>query len=159
MHLFLAALGLHCCMQAFSSFSERGPCSSCSVQASHCGDFSCCRSQALGCTHGLSYSVEYGIFPDQESNLCLLHWQLDSKPLDHQGSPKLHFLNSISIVEVELIEFSRYLLGRYCPPFAHSSLQGPGAHYNPWLWKRQGLLRFYEATGLVAGQPLTLFRL
>ena len=25
------------------------------------------------------------------------------------------------------IEFSRYLLGRYRPSFAHSSLQGPGA--------------------------------
>ena len=31
------------------------------------------------------------------------------------------------MVEIELIEFSRYLLGRYCPSFAHSSLQGPGA--------------------------------
>ena len=27
------------------------------------------------------------IFPIQGSNLCLLHWQMDSLPLSHQGSP------------------------------------------------------------------------
>ena len=29
-----------------------------------------------------------GIFPTQGLNLCLLHWQADSVPLSHQGSPK-----------------------------------------------------------------------
>ena len=29
------------------------------------------------------------IFPDQGSNPCPLHWQVDSLPLDHQGSPGL----------------------------------------------------------------------
>ena len=28
-----------------------------------------------------------GIFPSQGSNPCLLHWQADSLPLRHQGSP------------------------------------------------------------------------
>ena len=28
-----------------------------------------------------------GIFPTQRSNLRLLHWQVDSFPLSHQGSP------------------------------------------------------------------------
>ena len=28
-----------------------------------------------------------GIFPTQGLNLCLLHWQADSLPLGHQGSP------------------------------------------------------------------------
>ena len=32
----------------YSSFGEQGLLSSCSVQASHCGGFSCCRAQALG---------------------------------------------------------------------------------------------------------------
>ena len=27
------------------------------------------------------------IFPGQESNSCPLHWQADSQPVDHQGSP------------------------------------------------------------------------
>ena len=30
-----------------------------------------------------------GIFPDQGPNPCLLHWQADSLPLSHQGSPIL----------------------------------------------------------------------
>ena len=37
--------------------------------------------------HGLSCSLVCGIFPDQGSNLCLLHWQAVSLPLSHQGSP------------------------------------------------------------------------
>ena len=27
-------------------------------------------------------------------NLCLLYWQTDSSPLDHQGSPKMHFYHT-----------------------------------------------------------------
>ena len=41
--------------------------------------------------HGLSCSVACGIFPDQGSNPCPLHWQADSQPLRHQGSPILFF--------------------------------------------------------------------
>ena len=37
--------------------------------------------------HGLSCSTACGIFPDQGSNPCPLHWQADSQPLRHQGSP------------------------------------------------------------------------
>ena len=39
--------------------------------------------------HGLSCSAAWGIFPDQGSNPCPLHWQADSQPLRHQGSPCL----------------------------------------------------------------------
>ena len=42
--------------------------------------------------HGPSCSAACGIFPDQGSNLCLLHWQADSQPLRHQGSPLSLFL-------------------------------------------------------------------
>ena len=35
----------------------------------------------------LSRPAACGIFPDQRSNPRLLHWQADSLPLDHQGSP------------------------------------------------------------------------
>ena len=37
--------------------------------------------------HGLSCSEACGLLPDQGSNSTLLHWQVDSQPLDHQGSP------------------------------------------------------------------------
>lgn len=51
-YLFLAALGLHFCKRAFSSFGERRLLSSCDAQASHCDGVSPCRAQALG-VHGL----------------------------------------------------------------------------------------------------------
>ena len=42
--------------------------------------------------HGPSCSVACGVFPDQGSNPCPLHWQADSQPLRHQGSPMPMFL-------------------------------------------------------------------
>ena len=42
--------------------------------------------------HGPSRSAECGILPDQGSNPCPLHWQADSQPLRHQGSPIEDFL-------------------------------------------------------------------
>ena len=47
-YLFLAVLGLHCCVRAFSSCGFWGLLSSCSAQAFHCGGFSCCRTWTLG---------------------------------------------------------------------------------------------------------------
>ena len=75
---------------AFSSCSEWGLLSSCqlfTVVASHC------RARALGTwtskvvVHGLSCSWACGIFPDQGSNSCLLHWLVVSLPLGHEGGP------------------------------------------------------------------------
>ena len=43
--------------------------------------------------HGPSCSAARGIFPDQGSDPCLLHWQADSQPLRHQGSPCSSILN------------------------------------------------------------------
>ena len=51
--------------------------------------------------HEPSCSAACGIFPDQGSNPCLLHWQADSQPLCHQGSPKtvleIHFDLMLSV--------------------------------------------------------------
>ena len=35
-----------------------------------------------------------GILPDKESNLCPLHWQVDSQSLGHQGSPRTSIFSS-----------------------------------------------------------------
>ena len=40
--------------------------------------------------HGPSRSAACGILPDQGSNACPLHWQADSQPLRHPGSPCLN---------------------------------------------------------------------
>ena len=49
------------------------------------------RAGSVIVAHGPSCSVARGIFPDQDSNPCPLHWQADSQPLRHQGSPYLLF--------------------------------------------------------------------
>ena len=46
------------------------------------------RAGSVVVAHGPSCSVACGIFPDQGSNPCPLHWQADSLPPHHQGSPK-----------------------------------------------------------------------
>ena len=54
------------------------------AQGSRCAGFSSCGSRALGAqasvvvVHGLSCSAACEIFPDQGSNPCPLHWQVDS---------------------------------------------------------------------------------
>ena len=59
-YLFLAVLGLRCCVWAFYSCGEQQLLFHCSTQASHCGGFSCCGAQTLGArisvvvAHGLS---------------------------------------------------------------------------------------------------------
>ena len=51
------------------------------------------RAGSVAVAHGPSCSATCGIFPDQGSNPCPLHWQADSQPLRHQGSPTSYFLS------------------------------------------------------------------
>ena len=98
--VFIAACGFYC------SCREQGLLSSCNAPASQCSSFSCLRAWTPGCkgfssfgswvvqstcsvvvVHRLSCSTACGIFPGQKSNPCLLHWQADSSPPSHHGSP------------------------------------------------------------------------
>ena len=45
------------------------------------------RAGSATVAHGPNRSAACGILPDQGSNPCPLHWQEDSQPLRHQGSP------------------------------------------------------------------------
>ena len=47
------------------------------------------RAGSVIVAHGPSRSAACGIFPDQGSNPCPLHWQADSQPRRHQGSPSV----------------------------------------------------------------------
>ena len=49
------------------------------------------RAGSVIVAHGPSCTAACGIFPDQGSNPCPLHWQADSQPLRHQGSPILFY--------------------------------------------------------------------
>ena len=60
----------------------------CRIFIMSCRIFSC-GAQILVVAHRVSCSEACGIFPNQGSNLCLLHWQVDSLPLSRQGSPVL----------------------------------------------------------------------
>ena len=62
------------------------------------------RAGSVVVAHGSSCSAACGIFPEQGSNPCPLHWQADSQPLRHQGSPDhvifiLHFVNLVYDVD------------------------------------------------------------
>ena len=106
--VFVAAL-------AFFWLSWAGTTFHCSVWASPCSGFFCWGAQVLGradfsslqhmgsivgvpgsvVVHGLCCSAAGGIFPDQGSNPSLPHWQADSLPLSHRGSPSQCILNKI----------------------------------------------------------------
>ena len=122
MYLFIFGYtGSSMLLGLFSSCGEWGILSSCGVRASHCGGFSCCEAEPLGCrgfrscspwaqqlwlpgsrvngsiamAHRLSCSAACGIFPDQglDPNVSCVGRQ--TLPLSHQGSPHpVHVLNA-----------------------------------------------------------------
>ena len=63
------------------------------------------RAGSVIVAQGSSCSVACGIFPDQGPNPCPLHWQADSQPLRHQGSPLLVFLISLISALIFIISF------------------------------------------------------
>ena len=88
----MTVLGLRFCARAFSSCGKWGPL----FIAARCLSLSwplllwsagSRRAGSAIVAHGPSCSVACGIFPDQGSTPCPLHWQADSQPLRHQGSP------------------------------------------------------------------------
>ena len=65
------------------------------------------RATSVIVVHRPSCSTACGIFPDQGSNPCPLHWQADSQPLHHQGSPlslfeRVLITDSISLLVIGL---------------------------------------------------------
>ena len=62
------------------------------------------RAGSVIVAHGPTCSAACGIFPDQGSNPCPLHWPADSQPLRHQGSPKLLFFKKQIIRTFEYVE-------------------------------------------------------
>ena len=71
------------------------------------------RAGSVIVAHGLSWpscSAACGIFPDQGSNPCPLHWQADSQPLRHQGSP------AHSIFDLMLLKLKPRISGSFGLP-------------------------------------------
>ena len=64
------------------------------------------RAGSVAVAHGPSCSAACGIFPDQGSNPRPLHWQADSQPLRHQGSPEfLILINVVFSIRISIIFF------------------------------------------------------
>ena len=70
--------------------------------------------------HGPSCSVACGIFPDQGSNPCRLHWQADSQPLHHQGSPIFFFFLILSCMSyLCILDINPLSLASFVNIFSH----------------------------------------
>ena len=67
------------------------------------------RAGSVIVAHGPSRSAARGILPDQGPNPYPLHWQADSQPLRHQGSPTwvlrghIQFITTINLKQVNHI--------------------------------------------------------
>ena len=132
---------------AFLLCGKWGLLSGCGAWASHCSGlssqstdsrhvgFSSCgsRRQSAGSVvvdHGLSCSLACGIFPDQGSNPCLLHWQKDSLPLSTREAwvPQFGGIFWFTPYGKGKKELHRQLFSQFCslpfflssPPPAHS---------------------------------------
>ena len=68
------------------------------------------RAGSVSVAHRPSCSAACGIFPDQGSNPCPLHWQADSQPLRHQGSSPDLFLKPLLLFVLLLLHHPP------CPP-------------------------------------------
>ena len=103
------------------------------------------RAGSVVVVHGPSRSTACGIFPDQGSNPCPLHWQADSQPLRHQGSPTtltytvlLTIVTMLYITSSVLIYFITRSLSflAFFSHFTHFLLHASGSH--------QSVLCIYE---------------
>ena len=92
-NLFIfAVLGLRFCVRAFSSCGKRGPPfiavhGPLTIAASLVVEHRLQTRRLSNCGSRAQRSAACGIFPDEGSNPCPLHWQADSQTLRHQGSP------------------------------------------------------------------------
>ena len=83
----MAVLGLRFCARVFSSCGKRGPLFIVVRGPLLLRSTGSMSAGSAIVAHGPSHSAACGIFPDQGSNPCPLHWQADSQPLRRQGSP------------------------------------------------------------------------
>ena len=104
------------------------------------------RAGSVVVAHGLSCSAACGILPDQGSNPCPQHWQADSQPLRHQGSPTEKFWLQFTMWFF-FLNFSCRNIGRTNPHSANS------------LWKVQrpleDLKNYTSPTSLVVPKKLS----
>ena len=106
------------------------------------------RAGSVVVAHGPSCSVACGILPHQGSNPCPLHWQADSQPLRHQGSPLQLLYVVICITGPNILSLPEFTPFSVCGHFALSAwlswnsisqnflLSGPGLSWplEKFMW-------------------------
>ena len=92
-------LGLGCCARASSG----------------CGAQLLIVMASLVVEHRFSCSAAHGIIPDQGSNQCPLHWQVDSLPLDSQEIPLFPFLIKCKIKDIKKSHSVLVKVTQSCP--------------------------------------------
>ena len=118
----MAVLGLRFCARAFSSCGERGPLFIAGLSLSRpllLRSTGSRRAGSVVVAHRPSCSAACGIFPDQGSNPCPLHWQADSQPLCHQGSPN----KSLFCLYLWKIFFAGYRIESFWQFFSFDTLR------------------------------------
>ena len=121
-------MGLRFCARAFSSCGKQGPLFNAvrgplAIAASLVAEHRLQMRGSVFVAHGPSCSAACGIFPDQGSNPRPLHWQADSQPLRHQGSPSYCVLNPWHLAPCRHSSIASIPL--LClVSFSHSILQG-----------------------------------
>ena len=105
------------------------------------------RSQTL--EHRLSCSTACGIFPNQGWNPCLLHGQMDSLPLSHQGSPPLVYFKSSLHCLKYLIQCKRYVNSYRHSGMGQTQVLSSGtfcnlSHMHTHMWNDLCMRKFIE---------------
>ena len=111
-YLLMAVLGLHCCMQVFSSCSDRGLLCNCSERASHCvgsliAEHTLLSKVSVVVAHELCCSIACGIFQGKGSNLCpcigrliLNHWTTKKKDTGESKKKVLDWVPAFQELQV-----------------------------------------------------------
>ena len=119
-----------------------------------------------------------GIFLTHGLNPCLLHWQADSLPLSHQGSPLLsltriiylfldsnlasypvfYLLNNLLIYTFTQVQFSSVAQSclTLCDPMNRSTPDLPVHHHLPEFTQAQSIESVMLSSHLILGRPLLL---
>ena len=87
--------------------------------------------------HGPSRSAAHGILPDQGPNPRPLHWQADSQPLRHQGSPRTVLLNALNhnnAMVLRTVSFTHCLIWSCKQPWKR--VEPIISPFGIWRWRR-----------------------
>ena len=123
----MAVLDLRFCARAFSSCGKRGPLfiavrGPLTIAASPVAEHRIQTRRLSNCGSRAQLLRGMWDLPDQGSNPRPLHWQADSQPLRHQGSPFIQFKDSKSSLKTKLDLYIHICFYSYDRPFSiHSN--------------------------------------